>query len=118
MLLSNQGGRTGRQGDKETRGQGDLNSFSPWAPFSLSTCPPTPLSPCPLVPLSFSLAVSVSFVVIVAFDGADESAAHGRGHPRIGAAHRLPDDLVEFDVGQRVFFAEIPGGRLDRKSVV
>src|SRR5262245_38710895 len=75
------------------------------------------LSPCLFIPAIssyFSFAVFVFFIVIVVFDGAHERAADWSGHPRIRPVHRHPDDLVEFDVGQRVFFAEIPGGRLLR----
>src|SRR6266542_446076 len=86
-------------------------------PLSYSLPPPLSRSPAlPLLPAPddsapffsfFTIAVSVSFVVIVVFDGTNEGAAHWRRHPRIGAAHRLPDDLVEFDVGRGVFLAEI-----------
>src|SRR5262245_35782225 len=74
-------------------------------PLSVSAVPRSSLSLFPSFSPSLRLSVSPSLplsvfsspVVIVVIDGANESASHGRGHPRIGAAHRLPDDLVEFD---------------------
>src|SRR5215475_11062477 len=68
--------KTGRRGDKGTRGQGDKgNLIFPCLHFSLSPCLAIPLSPCPLVSLSLShrspsfrlrSSVKVTFVAPVA----------------------------------------------------
>ena len=46
-------------------------------------------------------------LIVVSDVAVNERGVDGRGHDRIAAAHRFPDDVVQQDVIARIFFGEI-----------
>src|SRR5262245_57154147 len=110
-------GKTERRRDGGTERRRDgatIISLSLRPSLSLSFRPSISPSLHLYISPSLCLSVSPSLCLFVFFDGAHERAADGRGHSRIRPMHRHPDDLVEFDVGKRIFLVEIPSGRLLR----